>query len=306
MTKCVTVTGGAGFIGVPVVRRLLADGWEVTALDSFITGDRGRLPDDSHLSIVEGDIRTPDAVDEALHGASVVIHLAAMHFVPWCDAHPAETLDTNIVGFQRVLDGCERAEVQRVVFTSTAAVYAPSSRAHRESSTIGPDNLYGHSKLFGESLVHAWADTTGGDAMIARLFNVYGPGETNPHLIPDIIGYLRAGDDLSLGNADSCRDYVHVDDVAAALVALATHSGGRETVNVGTGHAANATDIVGHLREITGRRLRILQDAARVRPTDRPFLQADVDHRDELLSDVTFRPLEQGLRSLVVGESVGG
>ena len=104
-----------------------------------------------------------------------------------------------------------------------------------------PDDVYGLSKLFAEQAVRLWERRTGTAVGVARLFNVIGPGETNPHLVPEILAQAADGDELRLGNLDSRRDYVYVDDVAAGLQALAGHSA---TVNLGRGEAVDGHALV--------------------------------------------------------------
>ena len=154
--------------------------------------------------------------------AQVVIHLAALHFIPACNRDPQRAIRVNVDGTQGVLKAAaDAASVVGVVVASTAAVYAPSTEAHSESSTIGPTDIYGLTKLWSEQLAELFARSTGKSVGIARLFNVFGPGETNPHLIPTIVRQLQQGPELRLGNLSTKRDYVYVEDVARGLIALA-------------------------------------------------------------------------------------
>ena len=111
--------------------------------------------------------------------------------------------------------------------------------------------------------------------VVARFFNVYGPGETNPHLIPDILRTLAAGDRLKLGNLEARRDYVYVTDIVDALVRMTLYAGARSVFNVGTGRGASAHDIVRELENILERPLEVEVDPAKLRPIDRPSLVAD-------------------------------
>ena len=121
---------------------------------------------------------------------------------------------------------------------STAAVYAPSEQPHDETSAIGPTDIYGLTKLWTEQLAELFHRKTGKPVGVARLFNVFGPGETNPHLIPTIVLQLQRGSELRLGNLRTKRDYVYVEDVARGLISLARDrlAGKSVTCNLGTGH----------------------------------------------------------------------
>ncbi|GAA1233637.1 hypothetical protein GCM10009676_16310 [Prauserella halophila] len=114
-----------------------------------------------------------------------VVHLAAQHFIPACDGAPAETLAINVLGTQHVLDACAVHPPQRLVFASTADVYGANESPHGEDDPPEPQGVYGWSKLFGERLLQDQAHRLGHcTAVVARLFNVYGPGDPHPHLLP--------------------------------------------------------------------------------------------------------------------------
>ena len=123
----------------------------------------------------------------------MIIHLAAVHFIPDCDADPEACLSTNVLGTQVALDSAQgSATVRAFVYASTVAVYQPSVEPHHESSRLAPTDVYGSSKLAGEQLVAWLGRRTGMPTGIARLSNVYGPDETNPHLIPVVISQVYA------------------------------------------------------------------------------------------------------------------
>jgi UDP-glucose 4-epimerase len=144
--------------------------------------------------------------------------------------------------------------------------------------------------------------------MVARLFNTYGPYETNPHLIPHIIDSLREGGSVvPLGNVDTKRDYIYVEDVAELLVRLAGCAQGRFTVcNVGTGEEYSAREIVAALSDLLGRDLRIQIDAERVRASDKLHQRADTARLKRLSGSEAKHSLHEGLRRLVSHEGLLG
>jgi len=305
----VLVTGGAGFVGIPTVRRLLDAGHTVTVFDSFNAGTRDRLAPLAcgHLRVIEGDIRDVSQLSAAVADVRphAVIHLAALHFIPYCIDHPAETISVNLTGLQNVLDAARTNAVDRLVFTSTADVYAPSQSPHREEDTTAPQNVYGATKLMGEWLIRYWRQAGATTrATIVRLFNVVGPGETTPHVLSDICDYLKRGDVLPLGNRDSRRDYVYVGDVARALVELLDADTSDLTVNVGSGRASSVDDLVSAIGTLTTRQLVVEVDPAKVRPTDRPNLHADITRLREVLPGFDPTPLDEALRHLLVANGL--
>ena len=275
------VTGACGFVGSRLVARLAEAGEDVVALDDLSVGSTDSLP--PGVKLAQADVRDTGTVTEliAAHRPTTVFHLAAIHFVPACNADPPAALSVNVVGTQSLLTALERAHLpDALVLASTGAVYEPSIAAHHETSPVGPDDVYGYSKLWSEQAVRLWERRTGVACGVARLFNVVGPGETNPHLVPEILAQAAAGDTLRLGNLDSRRDFVYVDDVVSGLHGLAGHAA---TVNLGSGKAVDGHTIVEELGGVLGRTLTAVADPERLRPSDRPVLLSDPSAARDLL-----------------------
>jgi UDP-glucose 4-epimerase len=301
--KRVLVTGAAGFVGIPVTKALVERGFEVVALDNFCVGSRQPLEealDGRPGQIVEADLRDAEAVGEAVAEAAPwgVVHLAALHFIPYCVAHPAEAVAVNVSGTQHLLDALLAAEPRRLVFASTADVYGPSETPHAETHATGPINVYGATKLMGEQLLEYHRSRQPGlESVVARMFNVYGPGETNPHVMPAIFDQLRTSRVLSLGNLTPRRDYIFVADMAEALTGLLTEAPAETVVNVGTGRATSVEELLRSLEQLLGEELEIRTDPARVRASDRPRLQASTGRLRSILPGLEPVALEDGLRS---------
>ena len=303
MNRRVLVTGGCGFVGVPLVRHLAEQGDDVVVYDDMSRGTPSRL--DNHVReqvrVVQGDVRDLDLLMRVLrdHQSEAVVHLAAVHFIPDCDADPERCLSVNIGGTQTVLDAIRLCEsVSCLVYASTAAVYAPDNAPHKEDlSRLAPTDVYGFSKLAGEQLVEAFARHGDVSSSIARLFNVFGPLETNPHLIPTVIRQAEQGRRLLLGNLSTRRDYVFTEDVARALALFvdATYEGAALLCNVGTGQPFSGEEVVKVVSGLLGKDLIIERDEGRVRPSDRPMLRADNARARQSLSWSPRVSLEDGL-----------
>jgi UDP-glucose 4-epimerase len=288
----VLITGAAGLIGRATAQLLDERGHHVLAAD--LRPAPSRLED---LAWQQLDVRRGEQLRRALvaFAPDVLVHLAAKHFIPWCQRYPAATLKTNLLGTQNVIDGVRHAGVPKLVFASSAAVYAPSVRPLAESSPLAPDDIYGTSKLMGEQLLGlACRRQHDFDAVLLRLFNTIGPGDENPHLIPRLLRELRSGDGqrVRLGNLGTVRDYVYVEDVARAiLAAVEGELPGLNAVNVGSGRGRSVADVVQALGGLLGRELQVLSVSARRRAVDRPFLVADIERARALLGwepDVAF------------------
>lgn len=297
------VTGGAGFIGSCLVTELLQDGHDVLVYDNFSTGHPEFLPGrHPHLRVVKGDILDYECMTATMRDwqPDVVFHLAAIHYIPYCNAHRREALRVNVEGTQSVLDACWDTRVERVIAASTAAVYGISDRPNLEADCPAPVDVYGASKWFDELLIQQFCQDTGISCLVARLFNVYGPNETNPHVIPEIVQQAVSGYDIELGNLDVCRDFVYVKDVAQAFIAMASaRDASFDVFNVGTGHEYSARDIVRVCEIILQRKLHARSVAARRRTIDRPHLLADCAHIQRIIGWQPRYDLQAGLAELL-------
>lgn len=278
----ILVTGGNGYVGREVTRRLY-DSHEVAVLDNLRYGklrfDEAEL---GRFRFERADIRDAAAVERVLgeFRPERIIHLAAIHFIPECERLVGDAVGINTLGTANLLK--HAGEGTRFVLASTAAVYAAEDVPHRElTSALGPMDVYGLTKLHAEQYVAYFARERRLDGRIVRLFNVVGPGETNPHVLPAIFAQvLKGARTLRLGNCHPRRDYIHVRDVADgfAAVALAGEAQtGTDVVNLGTGQAHSVYDVVAKLGELVGEPLRIEHDPARMRASDRPFLAAAIE-----------------------------
>jgi len=292
------LTGGAGFIGPYISRAALDDGWQPAVYDSLVRGNRSSVP--ANVRIFEGDICDGACLRRACltYRPEAIVHVAAHHFIPWCIANPRETLRTNVEGTMMVARVAESADVGRVVFTSTADVYAPQERPHTELDRLDSNNIYGSSKIAGEAMLQAFAGSGAFALYILRVFNVVGPGDTNPHFIPELIANARLGPRIPVGNLTSVRDYVHARDVAAACLQAAKGAFPPGTYNVATGIGHSGEAVICELRRICGLPLDTVSDPSRLRLADRHVLIGDPSR---LVSTSTWQPsatLSESLRDL--------
>jgi UDP-glucose 4-epimerase len=299
----IMITGGAGFVGRHLTRHLYRE-HRVSVLDSLRYGKpRYTEEEEAGFALYQADIRDIAAVGRVFAEVrpDVVIHLAAIHYIPECEQRPDDAIAVNTLGTANLLRSCTPRT--RFVFASTAAVYAVDDAPHVEgSSRVEPSDVYGLTKLHGEHYVRHWAKALELDARIVRLFNVIGPGETNPHILPAILAQVLKGQRvLRLGNCHPRRDYIHAADAAEgfARIALAERGGpGVDVVNLGTGSSHSVYDLVAELGRVSGQPLTIETDPARTRASDRPFLAADTGklRRDYLWSPP--RTMADSLRDL--------
>lgn len=274
----ILVTGGAGFIGSRVSKDLIDKGADLHVLDNLFAGEAELVPDSANLH--KTDIRSSEAQDVVLDvNPDVIVHLAAIHYIPYCNENPVEAQEVNVMGTRNVLNAARELDsLDRLLFASSAAVYPPRDTPNAENSKLGPIDIYGRTKLVGEDLVRLFAQETGVPSMAARLFNAYGPNETNMHLIPAILEQVNKGArEVELGNTKPKRDFIHVSDVSRAILTLLEGSSHQyRAYNVGTGVEYSVREVVEHVADALGEDIEIIQDEARVRESDRSNLVADI------------------------------
>jgi UDP-glucose 4-epimerase len=278
----IVVTGGAGFIGSMLCRLLVERGDDVLVLDSLRNGRREFIDVlKPKPCLLEVDIRHTEAVGKIIKDRRprAVCHLAAIHFIPYCNQHPLEALDINVQGTLSVLDACKAAPPEMVVIASTAAVYGIGDIPCVETDVPGPLDIYGISKHTCEQLARLYSADTGAPSIAARIFNAVGPNETNLHLVPQLINQLIRGErTVALGNLEPRRDYIHTSDLARGLMCALDHrQNGYDVFNIGTGKEHSVTDIVEACENILGEHITIKQSPQLTRKVERMHLCANID-----------------------------
>jgi UDP-glucose 4-epimerase len=250
----VLVTGGAGFIGHHLAHALVRRGVAVTVLDDLSVGRRENVP--SEARFVHGDIRDPGAVGAALEGVDAVLHQAAVVSIRASVEHFVRDAEVNLMGTLHLLQRMAERPIRRAVLASSMAVYADSPRPEPlpETAPREPIAPYGVAKLAAERYWLLMGERTGIPATVLRYFNTYGPNQTfTPYVgvITIFIQRLLAGrPPVIFGDGEQRRDFIHVDDVVAANLAVLdaadTAVAGR-VFNVGTGHATSVNEIAAGL-----------------------------------------------------------
>ncbi len=253
----VLVTGGAGFVGATVVRRLVASGHRVRVLDNLTTGDAAHLAG-VDAELVKGDIRDADALDDALRGMDAIIHLAAAGSVIASVQDPAANFEANVLGTFRVLDAARRSGVRHVVQASTGgALIGDATPPVSERSLPKPISPYGASKLAGEGYAHAFAKTYGLRTVAVRFGNVYGPWCARKRGVINVFfESLHSGAPMVIyGDGTASRDYVHVDDISNALqLALENeHVPGGMVLHAASGVETTVAELVDLCRKAAGK-----------------------------------------------------
>lgn len=274
-TKTCFITGGLGFVGQQLSKTLLDEGHKVVIYDNGSLRRSSSLSRRNNCRVIYGDIRDNHQLKTALQRTmpDVIIHLAALHYIPYCDSHPDEVLATNVQATQNLIDGIRTLPFNPLlVFASSASVYGVAPlKAQLESATPTPCDIYGHTKAMGEYLIRSQLQ----HHIIVRLFNVAGPGDPHPHLLTRIAAQLHPGAAIELGNPHSMRDFIHVNDVARGFIAAAMAGLPQETYNLGSGRSYSVKDVAAKFATLYPHEISIRFLPNNFRATDPQHLQAD-------------------------------
>lgn len=247
------VTGGAGFIGSTLVRRLLKLGYEVIVIDNESGNGRGESiwnwRAENHVFDL-ADSSNYEKLKDLMWSVDYVFHMAADVSVQYCVEEPEKSYTNNMNCFVNVIGAAREANVRRFVFSSTSAVYGLTDKVASENDVISPLNAYSYSKYAGECLAKMYYELYGLQTVCLRYFNVYGPGQPSKGQYAPVLGIfekqLASGQKLTIvGNGLQERDFVHVDDVVKANIAVATQDMDKygEVYNVGTGKSISIIDL---------------------------------------------------------------
>lgn len=257
------VTGGAGFIGSNLVSRLLSEGWDVTVLDSYVSGYRENLLPFGSIEVVEADVRDASAVERAAKGSHAIFHLAASVGNKRSIDLPLEDAQVNVLGTLNVLEAARKQRIQKVVFSSSAGIFGElKTLPIREDHPIEPDSPYGATKLCAEKQCLAYAKLYGIEAVCLRYFNVYGPNQRYDaygNVIPIFVFKHLQGDTITIfGDGEQTRDFVNVADVVDANFRAATTPGVWGAFNLGSGTRISINGLVAAIGDVTGVRTRFV------------------------------------------------
>lgn len=249
----IAVTGGAGFIGTNLVRRLIPEGFEVTVIDDFSTGLKSNL-DGLECRVNEVSIVDEVALEKATIGCDWIIHLGARGSVPRSIRNPQATFDVNTLGTLNILN-VARKHSSRVIFSSSSSVYGRNLELpKREESWMAPLTPYAASKLSGEALVQSYSESFEIPAVIFRFFNIFGPWQRPDHdyaaVIPKWIWKALRGEQIEVfGDGYQSRDFTYVDTVIDVLISTLKRDFAFPTpINLAFGNKITLNYLINQLR----------------------------------------------------------
>jgi UDP-glucose 4-epimerase len=305
----ILVVGGAGYIGSICSELLLDQGHEIAVFDNLSEGHRGAL--DSRARFIEGDLQDRQTIDSALAVArpEAVMHFAASALVSESMRDPSKYFRNNISSGLNLLDAMVTAHVERIVFSSTCAIFGLPERVPiGETAPTRPINPYGESKLAYEKILRWYDEIHGLKVVSLRYFNAAGAtanfGEDHrleTHLIPNVLKVALGqkphveifGTDYETPDGTCIRDYIHIVDLARAHI-LALGTARTELYNLGSGGGASVREVIAACRKITGKKINTVEKPRR--PGDPPRLIAS---SEKIKRELGWQPQFQSLDAII-------
>jgi len=298
----VLVTGGGGFIGSHIVRRLLADGHGVRVLDNFATGRRENLLDVlDEIELVEGDIQSYERVHNAVAGCEIVLHQGALPSVPRSVQDPLTSNATNVTGTLNVLLAARDAGVGRVVYASSSSIYGANPELPKhEGLQPQPISPYAVAKLAGEGFCRSFHEVFGLETVALRYFNVFGPHQDPlsqyAAVVPNFITAMLNGDrPVVFGDGEQSRDFTFVGNVVDGnMLAMKAEGVAGRVYNMAAGDRTTLNELLAHIGGLVGKEPDPRYDESRL--GDVKHSQADISAARRDLGYEPATPVEDGLR----------
>ncbi|MCX6775957.1 MAG: NAD-dependent epimerase/dehydratase family protein [Candidatus Micrarchaeota archaeon] len=258
----ILVTGGAGFIGSNIAKRLVELGHEVSVADNLFLGRKDNLKG-LDVKFYKTDLRDEKLTDGLFRKGKFeyVFHEAGCSSAPMFDNDPRHAIDVNVRGFMNVLQGAKESGVKRVIYASTSSLYHDLTPPHIESMNVVPKSFYTISKYVMEICARQYLDEHGVESIGMRYFSVYGPNELHKgrfaNIISQFLWVMRKGQrPVIYGDGSQARDFTYVDDVVDANIRTMRNGKAGEVYNIGTGSMTTFNQVVELLNKHLGKNIK--------------------------------------------------
>ena len=295
----VLITGGAGFIGSNLAKRLVEDGHSVVVLDSLLRGNKLDKETYSQIEFMKGDVRDLQTVNQASKNCDLIFHFAAVLGVDIVADNPVETMDVEVIGTRNVVEAAFLNNVKKIMYASTSGIYGHSAieNALTEEVLVDPRTSYAMAKRYNEIYLASHHEEKGLNVVSLRFFNVYGKNQDNRMVVPRFFEQALENDPITVfGTGKQTRDFTYIDDTVEACLRLMDISG-CHIVNIANEAEWCITDLAEKIKMITTSNSEIIYLEAPKKRYDYE-VERRVGSSDKLLSLTGFKPqisLTEGL-----------
>jgi len=295
----ILITGGAGFIGSNLAKRLVSDGHQVVVLDSLLRGNKLDKETYSKIDFIRGDVRDLDTVIRASKNCDLIFHFAAVLGVDIVADNPVETMDVEVIGTRNVVESATVNNVKKIMYASTSGIYGHSAFENvlTEEVFVDPKTSYAMAKRYNEIYLASHHQEKGLNAVSLRFFNVYGSTQDNRMVVP--LFFEQAIEQKAItvfGSGEQTRDFTYIDDTVEACVRLMDIQG-CHIINIANEAEWTITDLAKNIKEITKSDAEIVYLEAPKKRYDYE-VERRVGSSDKLMKLTNYKPqtsLREGL-----------
>ena len=295
----ILITGGAGFIGSNLAKRLVNDGHEVVVLDSLLRGNKLEKDTFAKVNFIKGDVRDLDLMISASKNCDLIFHFAAVLGVDIVADNPVETMDVEVIGTRNMIEAANINNVKKIMYASTSGIYGHSAFENvlTEEILVDPRTSYAMAKRYNEIYLASHHQEKGLNVVSLRFFNVYGGNQDNRMVVPLFFEQAIANEPITVfGTGKQTRDFTYIDDTVESCVKLMDIQG-CHIVNIANEAEWTIAELAVKIKEVTKSNSEIIYLEAPKKRYDYE-VERRVGSSDKLMSLTNFKPqtsLQEGL-----------